>query len=236
MQWTSTGISTCSPGLHSENQEHGELHVSGRQHQSLEESSSHTLSRPTSVSLPASQHDKSSTSIFSWFGTHLGPQAEGPLIFLRFAFIGLEHFSTSESDDKLQGVDGLATQCFPSHSRILLRVSVPAWVDVRQCSSPSCRIVCTQIDILYYFIDDFVVVFSLYVTNVSISQSHSVRVCSTRTLRAWGLQQTCTDPHRRLLQYRTFTSPFCRTFTSPFSSVRVRLRYGLSWTTRPRSP
>ena len=107
------------PGRH----EHGELHVSGRQHQSLEESSSHTLlalrpyspsslSRLTSMSLPASQHDKSSTSLFSWFGTPLGPQAEGPLIFLRFAFFGPEHFSTSESDDKLQRLDGLATITF----------------------------------------------------------------------------------------------------------------------------
>ena len=61
-----------------------------------------------------------------------------------------------------------------------------------------------------FFIDEFVVVFSLYVTNVSISQSHSVRVCSTRTLRAWGLKQTYTDPiddfysfgrlHRRFIE------------------------------------
>ena len=64
------------------------------------------------MSLPASQHDKSSTSLFSWFGTPLGPQAEGPLIFLRFAFFGPEHFSTSESDDKLQRLDGLATSTF----------------------------------------------------------------------------------------------------------------------------
>ena len=62
----------------------------------------------------------------------LGSTSKCPLIFLRFAFVGPDNFSTSESDDKLQRVDGPATQCFASHSRILLRVSVPAWVDVRQ--------------------------------------------------------------------------------------------------------
>ena len=147
------------------------------------------------MSLPASQHHKSSTSFFLWFGTHLGPQAS-----VRSSFSG----SLSSGQNTFPRVN-LMTSCsalmVQRHS-VLHRTrgscceyrSLLGWT----CgsSSPSCRIVCTQIDILcvYYFIDEFVVVFSLYVTYVSISQSHSVRVCSTRTLRAWGLKQTYTDP------------------------------------------